>query len=211
MAAAASARCGRRRAPRSKASVPPWAWAIERQIERPKPRPFGLWLTKGLKASACISGERPRPRSATASLAEAVVADPRLDDDPPLRRRQLRHRLGGVQHQVQQRPAEAAAGCPGPSAPARPRRTSTRVWRAMSSLRASVTVAVTTWLRSTSLERGVALHHQPPQLRDDAGGAPVVVGDVRENIRELLQVRRLGPEQLRAGLGIGEDGGRAAG
>src|SRR5262245_64523568 len=49
---------------------PPWASMIERLIERPMPRPFGLVLKKGLKTSAGGSGTPPPlSRMATSMLA----------------------------------------------------------------------------------------------------------------------------------------------
>ena len=42
-------------------SVPPWAWAILRQIDRPRPRPFALVVIEGLEDALEQSGRDARP------------------------------------------------------------------------------------------------------------------------------------------------------
>ena len=116
-------------------------------MERPKPRPFGLLLTNGLKASACDSGERPRPRSATATSRKPSS---RTRVSTTIRRSAAgSSAIASAAFSI--RFSTTCCNCgrlPRTITSGWPCRNSTRVCRAMSSLRASVTVAATIWLRS---------------------------------------------------------------
>ena len=87
------------RGPVSNLRTPPWDSTIEREMDSPRPRPFGFVVAKGRNGVSAISGGSPGPVSATEILDTLVRPDARnaqLGDCDPT----LRHGLDRIAHQV---------------------------------------------------------------------------------------------------------------
>ena len=89
---------------RSIRSSPPCAAATSRQTVRPNPRPNGLVLTGESRSRARTSSDSPGPESSTRMSTREAAAS-LLGADP--KRAALRHRIGRIDDQVEQRLAHA--------------------------------------------------------------------------------------------------------
>ena len=175
-------------------------------MDSPMPRPPGLVLRNGSKSRSMSSGGMPGPRSLTVTSTSESTCRLRTIDDP-IPRKAIAHRIESVQEEVEEDLLELDAVAEDL------RQIGVELVQNGDAADHGVAVEQADHFLEDGVEverpqvRGVFLHERPDPT-DDLAGAGVIVGDVVEDVANLLQVRVGGVQEPGRGLGVAQDRGQ---